>query len=137
MQALDEALRLIDGTSIRYDQLLEHERRLLNLAIFDDFLIEDDGDGLAIEPQREETYVVLRQFADEIIGRSRPDSPPAGLVPADAAGNEANPSPLSLGQGSHKRKLAERGGFEPPVRVAPHTRFPSVLLQPLGHLSRL
>ena len=28
----------------------------------------------------------------------------------------------------------ERGGFEPPVRE-PHTRFPSVLLKPLGHLS--
>ena len=30
--------------------------------------------------------------------------------------------------------LAERGGFEPPVRFA-YTRFPSVLLKPLGHLS--
>src|SRR5262245_60309458 len=30
--------------------------------------------------------------------------------------------------------MAERGGFEPPVRFA-YTRFPSVLLKPLGHLS--
>ena len=29
----------------------------------------------------------------------------------------------------------ERGGFEPPVRDA-YTRFPSVLLRPLGHLSQ-
>src|SRR5215472_4023461 len=33
-----------------------------------------------------------------------------------------------------KMRLAERGGFEPPVRFA-YTRFPSVLLKPLGHLS--
>ena len=33
--------------------------------------------------------------------------------------------------------MAEREGFEPSKRVAPLTRFPSVLLQPLGHLSRL
>jgi hypothetical protein len=31
--------------------------------------------------------------------------------------------------------MAERGGFEPPVPFG-HTRFPSVLLKPLGHLSR-
>jgi glucan 1,3-beta-glucosidase len=31
--------------------------------------------------------------------------------------------------------VAERGGFEPPIAIARHTRFPSVLLQPLGHLS--
>ena len=31
--------------------------------------------------------------------------------------------------------MAERAGFEPAIHVAAHTRFPSVLLQPLGHLS--
>ncbi len=31
--------------------------------------------------------------------------------------------------------LAERAGFEPAVHLAAHTRFPSVLLKPLGHLS--
>jgi len=70
VQALDEALRLIDGTSIGYDDLSEQERRLLNLAIFDDFLIEEDTDRLTIQPQREETYVVLRQFADEVMART-------------------------------------------------------------------
>src|SRR6476469_6482550 len=30
---------------------------------------------------------------------------------------------------------AERGGFEPPMRFKPHTAFPVLLLQPLGHLS--
>jgi hypothetical protein len=33
--------------------------------------------------------------------------------------------------------MAERVGFEPTVRVETHTRFPSVLLKPLGHLSTL
>ena len=33
--------------------------------------------------------------------------------------------------------LAERWGFEPQVDFATHTRFPSVLLKPLGHLSKL
>jgi site-specific DNA recombinase len=41
-----------------------------------------------------------------------------------------------LGDNSEKSLLlAERMGFEPTVRVAPHTRFPSVLFQPLRHLS--
>ncbi len=31
--------------------------------------------------------------------------------------------------------MAERGGFEPPVSFNTHTRFPSELLKPLGHLS--
>ena len=31
--------------------------------------------------------------------------------------------------------MAERGGFEPPVGFNTHTRFPSELLKPLGHLS--
>jgi hypothetical protein len=33
--------------------------------------------------------------------------------------------------------LAEREGFEPSMHIAAHTRFPSVLLKPLGHLSIL
>ncbi len=32
--------------------------------------------------------------------------------------------------------LAERQGFEPWIQFDPHTRFPSVRLQPLGHLSK-
>lgn len=31
--------------------------------------------------------------------------------------------------------LAEREGFEPSIPVTQYTRFPSALLQPLGHLS--
>lgn len=31
--------------------------------------------------------------------------------------------------------MAERVGFEPTVQSKPHTRFPGVLLKPLGHLS--
>ena len=33
--------------------------------------------------------------------------------------------------------MAEREGFEPSARVTPSTRFPTVLLRPLGHLSAL
>ena len=33
------------------------------------------------------------------------------------------------------RILAEREGFEPSVRIATYTHFPSVRLRPLGHLS--
>ena len=43
-----------------------------------------------------------------------------------------------MGDNSEKSfLLAEREGFEPSVRVAPHTHFPGVHLQPLGHLSLL
>ena len=31
--------------------------------------------------------------------------------------------------------MAEREGFEPSIEVTPYTRFPGVLLKPLGHLS--
>ena len=33
------------------------------------------------------------------------------------------------------QELAERAGFEPAIRFDPYTRFPGVLLKPLGHLS--
>ena len=39
------------------------------------------------------------------------------------------------GSGEPLLFLAERGGFEPPKRFKTFTRFPSVRLQPLGHLS--
>ena len=49
---------------------------------------------------------------------------------------EATPSKSRL---THKSMLhsylAEREGFEPSVRFKPHTAFPVLLLQPLGHLS--
>ncbi len=32
--------------------------------------------------------------------------------------------------------MAERMGFEPTVQFDPYTRFPSVRLRPLGHLSK-
>lgn len=31
--------------------------------------------------------------------------------------------------------MADEGGFEPPMRFNPHTHFPGVRLQPLGHPS--
>ena len=34
-----------------------------------------------------------------------------------------------------ENKITERAGFEPAVRFNPYTRFPSVLDQPLRHLS--
>jgi hypothetical protein len=35
------------------------------------------------------------------------------------------------------KKLAEREGFEPSKRLTPLTRFPSVRVQPLCHLSKI
>ena len=97
MQALDEALLLIDTNRVFYDELPEHERRLLNLALFDDFLIEEASDELVIEPHRDETYVILRQFADEVLGARLA---PRHVARPAAAPKRDNPGPLSLGRGS-------------------------------------
>ena len=35
----------------------------------------------------------------------------------------------------HKKNLAERGGFEPPIRFNPYNGLANRRLQPLGHLS--
>jgi site-specific DNA recombinase len=134
MQALDEALALVDGRLV-YDELPAHERRLLNLALFDDFVIEEQDGGLQIEPEREQTYVVLRQFADLVMADGKPTSRPTNAPMAAGRGPDANAGPVFLGQGSHKDKLAERAGFEPAMEFNPHTRLAGECLQPLGHLS--
>ena len=150
LAALDEALLLIDRRSVRYEELPEHERRLLNLAIFDDFLIEEVDDEepqtsrhathglpITVTPHYEQTYVVLRQFADAVTAdendqarrNARGDGalasarqPQAALRASQGLPN-ANPSPRYAGQGSHKDVMAERGGFEPPSDRRPETVF--------------
>jgi len=95
LAALDEALLLIDRRSVRYEELSEQERRLLNLAIFDDFLIEEaDEEGeeetgswtgtqlsITVTPHYERTYALLREVADALArGQGPPHwgSQPAG-----------------------------------------------------------
>ena len=52
-----------------------------------------------------------------------------------AGAQRKNPKVALRPQGSNVLLMAERGGFEPPRRENPPTRFPVALLRPLGHLS--
>jgi hypothetical protein len=64
--ALDEALLLVDAHQRAYDLASESQRRLLNLAIFEQFTIHEEADEVAIEPQLEAFYEQLMECADAL-----------------------------------------------------------------------
>ena len=89
--------------------------------------------GPALEPRRLDIHVGRVSF------RIRPTFLWNRLEHADQS-EKKNPSFIwGLFHSGTARDiiLAERAGFEPAIRFDPYTRFPGVLLKPLGHLSVL
>ena len=136
MQALKDALSLIDQRRLPYLTANSTERRLINQAIFHRLIITsvDSADG---EPTP--LYAQLAQLVRDLPapgtathnGRPRPKTAP----------NKAKRSPQNdhdpdfRGRGSYFEQMAERAGFEPAMEFNPHTRLAGECLQPLGHLS--
>ena len=158
MTALDEALALVDAGQRAYDSATESQRRLLNLAIFDFFTVVEEPDDVMVEPQLEAFYEQLVDFVavrpangnGRLDGQGRPaQARTAALAAATGASNgpdrDANPSPVSWGQGSHSERMAEGEGFEPSVAGLPLQRFsrpprsttPAPLRGARGRLSRI
>ena len=59
-----------------------------------------------------------------------------GRVPAGRAAAATRPRAPPARRRCAGRRATERGGFEPPMELAPHNGFRDRRLQPLGHLSR-
>jgi hypothetical protein len=123
MQALDDALVLIDRATASYLTASPTERRLINLAIYVMLLVFHGSETVEGKPND-----VIAQLVS--LGR--------GLAQERARTEraaQANRDPLSLGRGSQLGQMAERAGFEPAMEFNPHTRLAGECLQPLGHLS--
>jgi site-specific DNA recombinase len=123
MQALDDALVLIDRATAPYLTASSTERRLINLAIYVMLLVFHNSD--TVEGKPNDVIAQLLSLGHSL-GQERARAERAA---------KANRDPLSLGRGSQLEQMAERAGFEPAMEFNPHTRLAGECLQPLGHLS--
>jgi site-specific DNA recombinase len=101
VEALDEALRLLDSAASLYFQATPYVRRLLNHALFVALYVVDEEIGYA-DP-------VPWVAALQVLGRSaeaRPVSRPRQAV-------SCNSDPAFAGHGLNKDKMVRRVGFEP------------------------
>ncbi|MDX6699549.1 MAG: hypothetical protein QOE65_2946 [Solirubrobacteraceae bacterium] len=119
LEALDEALGLVDAGRPLYRQANRKTRRLLNQAIFRRLIV---GDADTIESEPTPVYSQLAHVALQTT------SDPKGRT-------ETTMTPISQGHGSYFVQMAEREGFEPSSELTPATRFPVAPVQPLRHLS--
>jgi site-specific DNA recombinase len=139
MQALDDALGLVDQGCLPYLTANATERRLINQALFHRLIITS-ADTAQAEPMP--FYAQLAQLARDLSPASQPAGQ-NGHRPARATQNKARrssqnePDPDFRGRGSYIEQMAERAGFEPAMEFDPHTRLAGECLQPLGHLSRV
>jgi site-specific DNA recombinase len=127
MQALDEALTLLDRRHIPYDRATPNQRRLLNQAIFTHiFVLGPD----AVEAEPNELYKTLIALA-----RSLTRSETASQAEPDGKRSENDSGPVSRGRSSHVDQMAEGEGFEPPGPVTRPNGFQDRRIQPLCHPS--
>jgi site-specific DNA recombinase len=127
MQALNDALSLVDRGRLPYLTANATERRLINQAIFHRLVITS-ADSAEAEPTP--LYSQLAQLARDLApSAARTGQNKTRRSPQD------DHDPNSWGRGSYIEQMAEREGFEPSSEVSPATRFPVAPVQPLRHLS--
>ena len=136
MQALKDALSLVNQDHLRYLTANATERRLINQAIFHRLTITSTDE---VEAEPTPPYAELARLARDL-------APATGATsqngkPTKTGRNKTRRSPqkdhdpISWGRGSYIEQMAERAGFEPAMGFYPHTRLAGECLQPLGHLS--
>jgi site-specific DNA recombinase len=135
MAALQDALILLDNTTVIYATLPTSSRRLVNQAVFVALIVHDPD---TIEAKRTPFYEILHSVAQDI--REAKETPQTGQkrrkTPQNKTGRpQDDHDPDSRGRGSYIGRMAEREGFEPSNEVSPVTRFPVAPVQPLRHLS--
>jgi site-specific DNA recombinase len=134
MQALDDALALLDKRQILYAALNPTCRRLVNQAVFVRIVIVDPD---TVVTERTPAFEAIALLSEPCQTTSR--RPSNGRQRTDKAriSPEDDHDPEIRGRGSYVQRMAERAGFEPAMEFDPHTRLAGECLQPLGHLSRL
>ncbi len=132
MDALEDALLLVDATTVIYERLPHSSRRLVNQAIFLMLIVSDPD---TVEAKRTKLYDELATVVRALQAAENSQKP--AIRPQNKDESPQNDhDPDFRGRGSYFKQMAERGGFEPPNEVTPVTRFPVAPVQPLRHLSR-
>jgi site-specific DNA recombinase len=136
VQALDDALALLDDNHVLYEELNPICRRLTNQAIFLHITIIDPD---TVEVELTPLYDQIAQLAQGHLEAKKP-AQDGQKRPRNAQRKARSPQndrdPNFRGRGSYENNMAERAGFEPAMEFNPHTRLAGECLQPLGHLSR-
>ena len=126
LEALEEALRLLDRDAVPYATATTSQRRLLNQALFTHITIIDPD---TIETAPAPLTTALLDLARPHQARDTTDGSMAQVR------KMKNPGPLHQGRGSHFEEMAERAGFEPANGVQPRyslsRRVPSATRPPL------
>ena len=86
------------------------------------------------------TQIVRRADVDVVVAQlEKIDIPHGASLPALLGSFGRHPSPVNIGglppEAPTGRRVAERKGFEPLIRVSPYNGLANRRLQPLGHLS--
>jgi uncharacterized membrane protein YccC len=117
MQALDEALSLIDQASVPYLMAGSTERRLLNQALYEAIYVEDECGSEAVEADFHPLYGLLAPVAQDLAGSS-PRVPRRVRARTWACRLRKEHDPCS-GPCSHVEQMAEGEGFEPSMDSRP------------------
>ncbi len=119
MRALDEALSLVDQASLPYLMASPTQRRLLNQALYEQLLIEDNSGTEGVDAKQHPLYELLAPVARDLAD-SRP-KPQSGRIQANRARNHPRKEhdPTLAGSCSHFEQMAERAGFEPAMELTP------------------
>ena len=139
-EALDDALALV-SEHLPYATLPPTSRKLLNQATHERIApvlhdeSPDDGRACRIQGQRNTIYIE----ADLIVDKTPPELGQEAAQPArNGQGRpETAQAPISRGLGSHKARMAEGVGFDPPRDQTAPNGFRDRPVQPLRHPSRM
>ncbi len=133
MEALDEALALVDAGRLPYSDASPQVRRLMNQAIFLRLIVFDPDTAGG---ERTALYEELHRLADDLAqpmaegpqnAKNRPQT-------ADSGSPQHGTGPDFRGRCSDIIQMAEREGFEPSIRLPVYTlsrRAPSTTRTPL------
>jgi site-specific DNA recombinase len=135
MDALDNALLLLDDEHVLYETLPQSLRRMVNQAVFVALVVCDPE---TIQAKHAPLYEALASLNRAL---QQPKNTPHKAAkrrrtPQNKTRPQIEPDPFSGGRGPYIEHMAERAGFEPAMELLPHTRLAGECLQPLGHLSR-
>jgi len=124
MEALDEALAIVDERSLPYAEAAPNQRRLINQATHEriaPILVDDAKEPrIAVCADRDPFYAE----ADLFLGKTRLAARRGAGTPGTApGGRKKTQAPNSRGLGSHEGKMAEGEGFEPSGPGKPAQRF--------------
>jgi hypothetical protein len=118
MQALEEALALLNDPQARYQQASEEGRRLINQSLFEKLYVRDEG----INDAQPVSWVQdIHRLASTTGGR------PSDHEPICQEGRQHDHGPIFGAVGFHKDQMVRAKGLEPPRASAHRLLRPACL----------